>query len=960
MRLTAAVCDPPPTAAAYAFAVMDSAAAAVGAELVRPAEWARVRDFTAAFSDTPTALAITGEAGAGKSTLWHAGIGEATAAGYQVLRSEPTACESDLSFAGLSDLLAESPALLTSDIPSPQREALETAMLLRPAGAEPPTERAVGLGTLAVLRACAADGPTLIAIDDVHWLDEASLNALVFAVRRLGAAPISLLVSVRTETPGDPLAVAVPPPSAGWRELLSAVSSAEVIDLQPLGADQIQQLLPGRLTKKQARFVAEQSRGNPFWARELTKSGGLSENVVPPLAVTLIQRLSESLTPPAADALSLVAAAGRIELADAVAAMDHLDNPEDALDAAVLAGVVAESSGRLVAAHPLIGAAAVAALPPNRRSALYRRLAAHSHHPERYAHFAALAAGPVPDPAVASALDKAAEAAYARAANAAAAQFAVQAVQLTPGSDPPMLTQRRIRAGELLFLAGDLERSREQLAALEVDALGTPELERALPLLLDVIHLLGGATAATAIVRSAVTSAGSDPRRRSLVLALASDTAYGIPGERRAAAEGAIRYAERSDPPATAALHRAILNLVVAKVTGAEGLDTDLLDRAAALEADIAVPFLHDTSDLHRGIWARYTEDLETAREAFARSIERARDVGDDHALWTFLCYLAGTEVTAGDYAAAASVMTDADAAAEWHNWSPGPWHLEPRCDLLIAGGELDAADNLAAQLHPEDERSQSMAASIRGRVALWRGHTDAAIGHFEQASWYADRCDWSDPAVRNRIEPSLAEAYVAVGRASEAVPIAAHLRRVGERLRRPALIGDAFRIDALMAADAGDLNAAADGARAAVDAHAASPLRLEHARSLLTLSRIERRRKARREARTALEQAGELAREIGHHPLLAQIDRELARAGSGRAAAELTTTEQRVTELIAAGATNRDAASTLFVSVRTVETHVASIYRKLGVRNRAELSRRLDEDPGRRQRTTRRGAEIS
>src|SRR5215831_20514691 len=85
--------------------------------------------------------------------------------------------------------------------------------------------------------------------------------------------------------------------------------------------------------------------------------------------------------------------------------------------------------------------------------------------------------------------------------------------------------------------------------------------------------------------------------------------------------------------------------------------------------------------------------------------------------------------------------------------------------------------------------------------VSLWRRDTDAAIDHFERASWCADRCDWSDPTVRNRIDPPLAEAYVAAGRVSEAEAIAERLRRVGEQLHRPALIGDAFRIDALMAA---------------------------------------------------------------------------------------------------------------------------------------------------------------
>ena len=88
-------------------------------------------------------------------------------------------------------------------------------------------------------------------------------------------------------------------------------------------------------------------------------------------------------------------------------------------------------------------------------------------------------------------------------------------------------------------------------------------------------------------------------------------------------------------------------------------------------------------------------------------------------------------------------------------------------------------------------------------------------------------------------------------------------------------------------------------------------------------------------------EAAREMAAEMGHRPLLAEIERELPRV-AGRAGAELTATERRVAGLIAAGATNRDAAAALFVSVRTVETHVASIYRKLGVRTRAELARRI------------------
>ena len=107
-------------------------------------------------------------------------------------------------------------------------------------------------------------------------------------------------------------------------------------------------------------------------------------------------------------------------------------------------------------------------------------------------------------------------------------------------------------------------------------------------------------------------------------------------------------------------------------------------------------------------------------------------------------------------------------------------------------------------------------------------------------------------------------------------------------------------------------------------------------------MGQIERRRKARGQSRDALRRAYGLAADMGHRPLLAQIGQEMPRIAAERSGAGLTATERRVADLIAGGATNKDAAAALFVSVRTIETHVASIYRKLGVRTRAELARRL------------------
>jgi DNA-binding CsgD family transcriptional regulator len=927
--------------------------AAVASDIVRPAEWRRVREFAADVRASPAGLALLGEAGAGKSTLWRAGIDAAAAAGHRLLRSEPSSSETDLSFAGISDLLTGLLPSVAAEIPGPQLEALEIALLLRPAGAEPPTPRAIALAVLAALRACLAASPVLIAIDDVQWLDEASRDALAFALRRAATGPLSLLVAARTVAAADPLTAGMPPPPRGWHDLLTALPATEIIDLAPLDMWQIQNLLSPTVSAAQAREVARQSRGNPFWAKEIAANLGSADSPVPALARALTDRLASSLSAEAADALAVVGAAGRIRIPETLSVLDDLADPAAALDAAVLAGVVVEAGDRLAASHPLIGAAAVESLPPGRRTRLYQRLAAVSSGPERYAHFAALAAGPGPDSAVAEALDAAASAAHGRAASGAAGQFAVQAVEFTPRTDADALVRRRIRAGELLFLAADIERSLEQLAALDITRLGTPALERALPLLLDMTELVHGAAAATTMISQAVEAAGAEPRRRALVLALASDVTYGVPGRRREMAIEAISYAAAAGADAAPSEHRALLNLLMAKATAGEGLDGELLERAERLEAKIPAAMLHDTADVNRGIWSRFVEDLDTARAALWRCIGRAREAGDDFTLATFLYYLASTEELAGDYRAASAAVQAAEATAALYDWPVSPWHLEPRCELLIGAGNLDEALSLADEQLPDIEDMpvavRFVGCYVRGKVAAWRGASATAAGQFERAVWCAEQRGWVDPGVRHGVDSWLAEAYIYLGRAAEASRIAAWLRGIGERQGRPALTGNADRIDAMVAAEAGALDAAAAYARAAVAAHRSTPLRLELADSLLVSAQIERRRKARNQSRATLRAAFELATEIGHQPLLAQIQQEMPRAAAARAGNELTATEERVAVLIAAGATNREAAAQLFISVRTVESHVAAIYRKLGVRTRAELARTLSGAPASR-----------
>ena len=165
---------------------------------------------------------------------------------------------------------------VADQIPGPQREALEIALLLRPAGGEPPAARAVGLAVLAALRGCLAEGPVLVAIDDVQWVDEASLEALTFALRRVPGGPLSLLVAARSGATADPLTAGAPPLRMAGATFWPPSPPRTVIDLAPLDLWQVQNLLPRTVTAAQAREVARQSRGNPFWALHVWASLGSS------------------------------------------------------------------------------------------------------------------------------------------------------------------------------------------------------------------------------------------------------------------------------------------------------------------------------------------------------------------------------------------------------------------------------------------------------------------------------------------------------------------------------------------------------------------------------------------------------------------------------------------------------------------------------------------------------------
>jgi ATP/maltotriose-dependent transcriptional regulator MalT len=227
---------------------------------------------------------------------------------------------------------------------------------------------------------------------------------------------------------------------------------------------------------------------------------------------------------------------------------------------------------------------------------------------------------------------------------------------------------------------------------------------------------------------------------------------------------------------------------------------------------------------------------------------------------------------------------------------------------------------------------------ALLGVIELSAGDARAAAAYLRRAEAMSSEAGYGEPGVL-RFEHDAVEALLAVGERDHAQRICARLEACGRRHGRPWAIAAAARSRALLESAAGDLDAAERDLQDALGGFRTLGQPLETGRTLLHLGGVRRRRRQKRAAREALDAAAETFASVGATAWLARARDEAARIG-GRPAAprELSEVERRVAELAADGATNREIADELFISVKTVERHLSHTYAKLGVGSRREL----------------------
>lgn len=901
----------------------------------------REAELAALFSfldgDAPAVLLLEGDAGIGKTTLWQAAVSRARETEQRVLEARPTSAEADFAFAGLGDLVGGVPKELRDELPEPQQHALAVALVeAEPTRGRSPNARTIGLALLGLLGAVAKLGPVLLAVDDVQWLDEPTLAALLFALRRIDGVPVRALLAQRSGAE-SPLAVATQiPPDRLTR-----------VPVEPLTFGATQQLVRSRVDPTLARPVARRlhdaSGGNPFFALELAAAlvrHGVPANAADELPVpsTIGGLLAERLDRLPVPAKQAVLATALLSDPTPESVTSVVDD-ESAVETAIAEGSLVRDGSRLRLGHPLVGEVARTQIDPETRRALHHRLAGLASDPEERARH--LAAGTVPpDESVAAELSAASVHAAARGAPLTGGELAEEAFNYTDPSDRPLYEERLIEAASAYWDASAWRRV-HGLVVGRIEEFSSEALRiRALSLINRALWFQARDRDEYALDLDLIPE--ESPAERAQVM---TEKAFSLAGglitdieEAQRIGESAVDLASRAD--ASRILAACLGNL--AWIGAMAGRDVD--DVLARAEEAGSGEFLRGMDDLDRtrAVRAIWAGDVPTARALLERLDERRSRDALEWASFAFTIHRFELELRVGDWAAVADLVGELDEYASVEEQSR-PAALRALVFQRAAQGDLPGAEQAFNEIPDYPGLAWQWLEGRRGLgfAALTAGDARRAVAELRQVADRVASSGIANPGVFP-VAPDLIEALVATGELDAAEEELLRLERASAEQSHPWGFATGARSRGILLTAREQTREAEEALAEALDRHAELELPFDEARTLLALGRLHRRARRKLEARRALEGAAERFDALGPPPFAERARDELARIGGrGAPAAGLTPTEERVAGLVAEGLSNKEVAAALVVSISAVEAHLTRIYQKLGIRSRVELARR-------------------
>ena len=885
------------------------------------------------------ALVVRGEPGMGKTALLL--DARERAADMHVLTARGIEFESELAFAGLHQLLR--PALdLLDRLPDPQAAALRGAFGLSERTGD--DRFLISAACLSLLAELAERRPVLCLVDDFQWVDTPSVGALLFVARRLDMDRIALLFAAREgderrfdglkslELGGLDHGAAAAVVDRGGRDIAPAVRESL---LRRAGGNALALVeLPAALTP------AQLAGDDPF-----------PDNLpLPPSVERLFLERVLRLPPPTRRLLLLIACDHTGRLAPIMQAANALGIEAEALTAAERAKLVEVRGKHVDLRHPLVRSAVYqGAASGNRRAAhlaLADALAEPQEADQRAWHRAAATAGPDDD--VARELERTAERAQLRSGHAAAAAALERAAELSTDSESK--ARRFVLAARASWNAGQPEHS----AALcdRADPVLNDQRRRA-----DVDHLRGViawrcgslSEGAATLIAGAVQIAPADAHKALLMLSDGGMAAWDAGDFARLAEVGEATAAlPRSFESACDDVEAEELALLADLLVGCVAVSLGQTTPEKGLAA--AVARARDGNEPRLLHWAAIAaevageDDLQAA--LLRRAATQARASAAVDRLTAALEALGVYGFLAGKFTLAAEAAGEGlTLARETGLPNAASLHLASFAWLAAVQGREDECRSHAGKVI---DAARPTGAGIANSIAEWAlalldlgmGRPDDAVGRLQSLSTGPPGI--AHPFYVLNSAPDLVEACVRTGRAEAAAQAFSVLEGFAEPGPPPWALALTARCRALLSAGA---DAAAEFEQA-LEMHSQVANAFHQARTQLLYGEFLRRERRRVDAREQLRAGLETFEQLRAEPWAERARAELratgesARKRDASTLADLTPQELHIARLVGEGNSNKEVAAQLFLSPRTIDSHLRSVFSKLGITSRTQLAR--------------------